>query len=218
MKCITGETALQILLDETGLTEECLLHVYECRECQDLLKITAEEILGEDIQTSEYFAWCEIFDFLEKKQLALKAKAKKIPENKFFSKLLKRNFSAPDQQFASALLPMTANGMNEEEQIICKLCFGSASAVPESLRWTADLLIPNNFSDNAVLKFVLKTYKTDISDAELYFSNKKIQLKDGIAEILLKDFRKIIKIPEIFIKYCNGDVADGELIFFEKYI
>ena len=217
MKCITGEMALQILLDAKVLTEENLIHIYKCEKCQDLLRITAEEILGDDVYTAEYIAWCDVFDYLEKKWLSFKVNAKKIPENKFFTGIIKRNFPVPAHMFAAALLPMAANSIAEEDQIVCKLSFGSTSAVPEHLRWTADLLIPNNFSNNAVLSFILKSHQMDISDAELNFSNQKIQIKDGMAKILMKDFRNVIQIPKIYIKYCNGDTADGELVFFEKY-
>ena len=69
MKCITGEMALQILLDAKVLTEENLIHTYKCEKCQDLLRISAEEILGDDVYTAEYIAWCDVFDYLEKKNI-----------------------------------------------------------------------------------------------------------------------------------------------------
>ena len=218
MKCITEEMALQILLDAQVVTEDDLIHIYKCEKCQELLRMTAEDILGNETQTAEYIAWRDVFNFLEKKWLSFEAKSKNFPENKFFSNLLKRSFPVPTSMIAAALLPMTANEQDDKDSIMCKLCFSSSSTVPKHLRWTADLLIPNDFSDNATLSFVLKSYGTDISNAELNFSNKKIPLKDGIAKILLKDFRKIIQIPKIFIKYCNGDTAAGELLFFENYI
>lgn len=223
--CITEEEALQFVLSPEQVHAEVAMHVFNCRRCQDLLRITALEIVDSPASRPEQRIWVDFRSFLEKKLMQPHSE-KPAPLFPFGGAALSSLASIIPMVGAMSLVDNASAARAPrgtifsrpagQKEIVCKMVFESSPQSGLTRRWNAELLISNDFSDNAVLSFLVTDHHgLAIESGRLKFASFLLPVFMGVATISFGDFRKALKEPEISVIYSDGEKINGELVFFE---
>lgn len=216
--CINHETALQIILQPSSVSCETIGHVYSCVICQEVLKDTVDNILGDCFESLGKNKWDEFRHFFD--QHLLTRKSSSVPNVGSLTGAL-LSFSA---SFLSGSICSMASDNNLENsvrhtgaEIFCKLIFEASISKEDERFWNAELLLPDDFSNDAPLSFLV-TYKNGLAveDGILKFSSLQLPIFMGIASTTFGDFRQSLRTPHISVSFTNNDDVDGELVFFER--
>ena len=215
--CITNETALQIILHPTSVPSETMAHVYDCTECQEILKETVNDVLNDCFESPKN-KWDEFRTFFDHHFLTNKAAAVPVEDS-----LLGALFSLSANLLSGSVCSMTSGNVfdnsrpHHEGEIFCKLIFEASIDKEDERFWNAELLLPDDFSNEAPLSFLV-TYKNGLAveNGVLKFSNLQLPIFMGIASTTFGDFRQSLRTPHISVSFANDNDIDGELVFFER--
>ena len=216
--CITNETALQIILHPTSVSCETMAHVYDCTECQEILKGTVNDILDDCFEVPEKNKWDEFRAFFDHHFLTRKAPP--VPAG---DSLLGALFSLSANLLPGSVCTMASGNVFDNAkqycggEIFCKLIFEASIDKEDERFWNAELLLPDDFSNEAPLSFLV-TYKNGLAveNGVLKFSNLQLPIFMGIASTTFGDFRQSLRTPHISVSFANDNDIDGELVFFER--
>lgn len=215
--CIAEDVALQIVLHPVSVSGDTMAHVYCCKKCQRLLKETVDDVLDDCFEVTTKNVWSEFKEFLE--QAFSNVKKEKSNDDSLWDSLL----TIPVSFVAGLTCSMLSNSISEgskrqsDTAVFCKLVFNASVEKDHQRFWEAELLLPDDFSDDASLVFILTTRDgSAIEEGILHFSNLQIPIFMGLANTTFGAFRQALKVPEISVTFADNETVVGELVFFEK--